>query len=141
MICQHGHDHSFAWCETDGCTKCHTTERSCDVSTFLRYNAADCQRTISDVNSGHLTGFTARAVAALVHLREAWIGADPSNRPGVELAIAALFATRSLAEKPHVYLEYLLHNLNDDQAKELGVAWMRRRDELREALHLPFGAS
>lgn len=40
-------------------------------------------------------GFEARKVAALAHLREAYLSADPSNAAAVEAAIRALVGTHS----------------------------------------------
>lgn len=85
-----------------------------------------CVRTVLQVAdflgpTHHLTGFTGPAVAALAHLRDAWIAADPTNRPGIALAIAALLTTRSLAERPTLYLPYLEHGLDDDQRARLRV--------------------
>lgn len=87
---------------------------------------APCVRTVLQVAdflgpTHHLTGFTGPAVAALAHLRDAWIAADPTNRPGIALAIAALLTTRSLAERPLVYRPYLEHGLDDDQRARLRV--------------------
>lgn len=84
-------------------------------------NRADCQRTFDDLRDecGFLTGFTGRAAAALIHLREAWLSADDTNRPGVARAIRELFGTRSLSQNPEAYHRFLTWGLDADQAVEL----------------------
>lgn len=67
---------------------------------------------LTDDQRAALGGFTWRTVRALAHLREAWCGADPENRLGVERAIRALLATRSLEEIPHTCATVLRHGLN-----------------------------
>lgn len=68
-----------------------------------RTDMAECQWSIADLgdNAAPLTGFTRRAIAALAHLREAWLVADNTNRPAIEAAIHILIRARSLTEGVH----------------------------------------
>ncbi len=77
---------------------------------------------LDDRQRAALTGFSSRAVRALAHLREAWCGADPGNRPHVEEAIRALLATHSLAEIPGITHRVLLFGLDDGLAARLRQA-------------------
>lgn len=78
----------------------------------------DCTRTLEAVPTAHLTGFSTRAAAALVHLREAWIAADHENRRHVVAAIAALLESRSFRE-PSSYADILLYDLDPTDARQL----------------------
>ena len=80
---------------------------------------ADCTKTLEREGGGFLTGFTRRAAAALVHLREAWVIADYRNKSDVEDAIRALFSTHCLASRPETYRPILCDTLGDEQAAEL----------------------
>ena len=105
LTCNRGCKHDERWCsssiEHDGCAKCERDgEPMCDVGRFVFDNFADCQRRFSRHSCGHLTGFTRRAHAALVHLGDAANVADESNRPGVISAIAAILTCRSIREEP-----------------------------------------
>jgi len=85
-----------------------------------RRAAPDCERLgLTDDQRAALTGFTWRAVRALAHLREAWCGADSSNRVGVETAIRALLATHSLRDIPGACVRVLTYRLDDGIATQL----------------------
>lgn len=122
LKCEHGCTHEGARCQTEGCTRCNTDQRTCDVAAFVENNRADCQRTFAARDTSFLTGFTSRAAAALVHLREAWRNADPTNRPSVELAIQALMNARLLRQGTPLFHELLVHSLDEDQARKLLAA-------------------
>jgi hypothetical protein len=76
---------------------------------------------LDDADLAASTGFTRRAWAALVHLREAWISADPSNARAIELAIAALLTGHSFAD-------------NLDTVERILRAHHERGDELMGAI-------
>lgn len=60
----------------------------------------DCHRDnlgLDEAELASLTGFTSHAVAALAHLREAWLTADDGNAHAIEEAIGALFQGHSFA--------------------------------------------
>ena len=80
-----------------------------------------CQRTLDDddLDTAPLTGFTTRAVEAVIHLREAWVHADDSNRPGIERAICEVFSTKSFTTRPTYYKQFLVHTLDGEQAVAL----------------------
>jgi hypothetical protein len=122
LKCEHGCTHERAWCETQGCTRCNINGRPCDVAAFVADNRADCERTFAARDTSFLTVFTSRAAAALVHLRQAWCNADPSNRPSVELAIQALMNARSLRQGTPLFHELLVHSLDEDRARRLLAA-------------------
>lgn len=119
LTCEHGCTHAHASCETENCSRCNVGDRMCDVAAFVAANRTDCERTFAARDTSFLGGFTSRAAAALVHLREAWCSADPTNRPGIELAIQALMAAPSLSEGMPLFHELLVHSLDDDQAGQL----------------------
>lgn len=119
LVCEHGCTHVHASCETKNCSRCNVDGRTCSVAAFVAANRADCERTFAARDTSFLGGFTSRAAAALIHLREAWCSADPMNRPGVELAIQALMTAPSLREGMPLFHELLAHSLDDDRAKEL----------------------
>jgi len=78
-----------------------------------------CERTLDDYEAGHLTGFTRRAAAALIHLADAWNQADGSNTPGVVLAIWHLQNCRSLASNGFAYDQLLLLTLGEYGGQKL----------------------
>lgn len=106
LVCNRGCKHTERWCATaiehERCSACMNSdgEFRCDVARFIEDNAADCSRRFMRHSCGHLTGFTRRAFAALVHLADAAQVADPSNRPGMMTAIAAVLTCRSVRENP-----------------------------------------
>lgn len=119
LTCRHGCKHEFAGCETEGCTRCDTERSSCDVAAFVDNLRAECQHTFARyADVGFLTGFTRRAAAALVHLREAWCVADEHNKPGVEAAITSLMHTRSMRSDMR-FLELLAYSCGDETARAL----------------------
>jgi hypothetical protein len=77
---------------------------------------------LTDDQRAALGGFTWRTVRALAHLREAWCGADPDNRLGVERAIRALLATHSLEEIPRTCDAVLRHGLDAGLGAQLLAA-------------------
>jgi len=95
---------------------------------------ADCALTfeaLEPAELGHLTGFTHRVAAALVHLREAWLIADDSHLPAVEEAIGLLFRSPSLARDLEAYRAILCHGLDERQAAALwGIVmqWVHARE-------------
>ena len=146
LYCNRGHEHrDGAYCEQrdangDDCKVCneHTLEKDveCSVSAFVRSIAPDCSRTFYACDNAFLTGstrtgFTRRATAALIHLREAWCNADETNAPAVAVAIAALFNTRSFGESPEDYLAYFVHNLDENRAKRWEATVLELADRLR----------
>lgn len=91
----------------------------------------DCHETFVRLldQCGFLTGFTRRATAALIHLREAWIAADQTNRPGIETAIRSVMATRSILDRRDEYRDFLVDGLDDASAAELweiATKWVPR---------------
>lgn len=76
---------------------------------------------LTDRQRAQLTGFSARAVKALAHLREAWCGADPMNEPHVVQAIRALLGCHSLADIPALCDRVLTYGLDDGLAERLRV--------------------
>lgn len=80
---------------------------------------ASCEVTLGAYDTAFLTGFTGRVASALAHLRDAWCNADPTNRPQVAVAIAALFCTRSVEARRRAYLPFVRHGLDLDLADEL----------------------
>jgi hypothetical protein len=81
----------------------------------------DCIKTLEQVemNTAFLTGFSTRIVAAIIHLREAWVIADVGNQPGIEIALRALFRCRSLRDRHDDYRPFLVDTLGGEQAAEL----------------------
>lgn len=77
---------------------------------------------LTDRQRAALTGFSARAVKALAHLREAWCGADPMNEPYMVQAIRALLGCHSLADIPDLCDRVLTYGLDDGLAERLRVA-------------------
>ncbi len=94
---------------------------------------ADCAATFrmgaDELELGLLTGFTRRAAESLVHLREAWLVADPGNRAGVAIAIAALLHSPSLARRRDAYLAFVFFTLEPEQRVRLlnDLAMVHRR--------------
>lgn len=119
LTCEHGCIHERAQCTTADCRRCYVAgDRECNVARFVDDNRAACQLTFAVFESSFLTGFTSRAAAALVHLREAWCIADASNRRDVELSIQALMSTRSLAADMR-FQELLVHSLDEAEGERL----------------------
>jgi hypothetical protein len=85
----------------------------------------DCHRDnlgLHESQLAALTGFTGRAVRALAHLREAWVGADDDNADAVEASIRALVQGHSLADNEthrRICRDVLRATLADGQAAEL----------------------
>ena len=63
------------------------------------------------------SGFTGRAWAALVHLREAWISADSDNARAIEHAIASLMRGHSFAD--HAETVGRILNAHHERGSEL----------------------
>lgn len=84
-----------------------------------------------------LTGFTTRAVEALIHLREAWQNADDGNRPAVERAICELFTARALSrdEDPNFYFAFLVHRLERGQSNRLRTLVDAHLRRVQKPLH------
>lgn len=74
----------------------------------------DCHRKrlgLTNDELAMLTGFTSRMVAALAHLREAWIAADGQNARAIEHALRVLFAeSHSLHDNAETMIKVLLHS-------------------------------
>jgi len=84
---------------------------------------ADCTKTLRDVGgAGFLTGFSRRALAALIHLRDAWCVADATNAPGIEVAMRAILNTRSMSERLDELKPFVVHTLDEGQA---ALLWRR----------------
>jgi hypothetical protein len=80
----------------------------------------DCEHLgLSRSQLAALTGFTSRAVAALAHLREAWVIADGTNRPHVQAAINELLGARSCREIRPVCEAVLVAGLDPGQARAI----------------------
>jgi hypothetical protein len=113
LTCSNGCKHEGRWCDDEDCTACvRDGAERCNVAKFARDNFADCQGRFALHDVGHMTGFTRRAFAALVHLGDASTVADPSNRPGVIAAIAAILTCRSMRELPDIARDMI----GDDRA-------------------------
>ena len=126
LICNRGCRHEERWCPTsiehDRCERCDRDgEPTCDVARFVVENFADCQRRFSRHNCGHLTGFSRRAFAALVHLADAAQVADPTNRTGIMTAITAVLTCRSVREHPS-----FARDMIDDDSIAKSVLWALR---------------
>lgn len=139
LTCNRGCKHEERWClssiEHEGCDKCERDEEpTCDVGRFMFDNFADCQRRFSLHSCGHLTGFTRRTHAALVHLGDAANVADDTNRPGVLAAIAALLTCRSIREEEH----FARKMIDSDEAWRDATSRddYGETDELRETLRV-----
>lgn len=137
LTCNYGCTHEGRACnvenEHDTCAKCITDGwHRCNVARFLEENAADCSRRFMRHDCGHLTGFTRRAHAALVHLGDVANVADDTNRPGVIAAIAALLTCRSIRTQR----EFASRMIDDDrvehEAANLAQNTNNHEQQLRE---------
>jgi hypothetical protein len=74
---------------------------------------------IQEEDLGMLTGFTSRAFAALAHLREAWLSADPDNRRAIEAGLVALMFGHSFADNVDLIAQVLSARMDPGHADEL----------------------
>lgn len=81
----------------------------------------ECQRTFErhPDKLAFLTGYSARAVAALIHLREAFVIADSKNAASIALAMRAILTSHSLAPVADRVRPLVLDGLDDEQAATL----------------------
>lgn len=133
LTCNRGCKHEGRFCDTsnehDGCSNCERDgEPTCNVGRFVFDNFADCQRRFSLHSCGHLTGFTRRVHAALVHLGDAAQVADHTNRPGVISAISSLMTCRSVREE----MQFARSMVDDDRISDEAIDQI---DLIMEALH------
>lgn len=127
LVCDRGCKHTERWCATaiehERCSACMDSdgEPTCNVARFVEDNAADCSRRFMRHSCGHLTGFTRRAFAALVHLADAAQVADNTNRPAVMNAISSLVMARSVRED----FAFTKAMIDDDKIADEALLFLR----------------